>query len=240
MVLSRDATSEHAQRAELAAFAGVVAHDLQNPLAAIRGWIELLEDETDAGDLHRELVQEFVDRVRASTDRMNGLVVHLLGHATSQHGELVPQQLELREMVLRIAAARDASTVVFCREIPPVVADAVLVEQLLDNLIGNALKYVADGVRPDVVVSGQRGPDNRVTVSVADNGIGLPPGEHESVFDEFHRAHAGTLPGHRSGTGHLPQDRGQARRLHLRARRCGRWHRLRIHASWCRLRHWRR
>lgn len=195
VVLSRDATNEHAQRAELAAFAGVVAHDLQNPLAAIKGWIELLEDETDAGDLHPELVQEFVDRVRASAERMNGLVVHLLGHATSQHGELVPTRLELCEVVRRIAAARDASDLVFCREVPPVVADALLVEQVLDNLIGNALKYVAEGVRPDIIVSGQQGPDGRVTITVEDNGIGLPPGEHESVFDEFHRAHSGAYEG---------------------------------------------
>ena len=55
VLLIRDATTEHAQREELAAFAGVVAHDLRNPLAAIEGWTELLEDaaadgELDAGD----------------------------------------------------------------------------------------------------------------------------------------------------------------------------------------------
>lgn len=189
VILARDATSEHAQRAELASFAGVVAHDLRNPLAAITGWTELVEDEAAVGDLHPELVRDFVDRVRAATDRMNGLVVHLLAHATSQYGQLAPVPTDLRPSVMRIAASREATAYVSCRDLPEVVADRVLVEQVLDNLIGNALKYVADGVPPDVVVSGRRTDDGWVAISVADNGIGLPPGEHEAIFDEFHRVH---------------------------------------------------
>jgi signal transduction histidine kinase len=78
-----------------------------------------------------------------------------------------------------------------------VYADRVLVDQLLENLIGNALKYVGDGVRPDVRVDGHRAQPGWVRVTVTDNGIGLPPGEHESVFEEFHRAH----PGDYDGTG---------------------------------------
>jgi len=182
VILARDATNEHAQRAELAAFAGVVARDLRNPLAAIKGWTELLEDEVEAGNLHPEMVRDFVDRV-------NGLVVHLLTHATSQNGQLAPARLDLEESVQRIAAARDASGLVRCGDLPTVVADRLLVDQVLDNLIGNALKYVADGVRPDVEITGRRADDGWVTISVADNGIGLPRGEHEVVFEEFHRAH---------------------------------------------------
>jgi len=72
---------------------------------------------------------------------------------------------------------------------PPVLADPVLVRQVLDNLIGNALKYVAPGVVPRVVVRGRRSDARLVTVHVADNGIGIPPGEQERIFAEFHRAH---------------------------------------------------
>ena len=51
LVLFRDVTTEHAHREELAAFAGVVAHDLRNPLAAIDGWTEMIADELEAGEL---------------------------------------------------------------------------------------------------------------------------------------------------------------------------------------------
>ena len=195
VLLARDATSEHAQRTELAAFAGVVAHDLRNPLAAIIGWTELLEDEAEAGELHPQMVREFVQRVRGATDRMNGLIVHLLTHATSQHGSLSPTLLDLRESVVRIAAARGATAQVHCDPLPPVVGDRVLVDQVLDNLVGTALKYVGHGDVPDVRVSGRLTESGWVVIRVADKGIGLPPGEHQSVFDEFHRAHAGNYEG---------------------------------------------
>lgn len=195
VVLVRDSTSDHAERVELAAFAGVVAHDLRNPLAAITGWTELIDDELAGGEVHPGMVREFVERVRSSTDRMNGLVLHLLAHATSRDGQLAPTRLQLTDSVRRIAAANDAEHMVFCGELPDVVADRVLVDQLLENLIGNALKYVGDGVRPDVRVEGRREQPGWVTVSVTDNGIGLPPGEHEAIFQEFHRAHEGDYEG---------------------------------------------
>jgi signal transduction histidine kinase len=195
VLLFRDATAEHDERAELAAFAGVVAHDLRNPLAAIDGWMELLEDEALSGALRAESVLDYVGRVRSSSSRMHGLILHLLAHATSRDASLQPTRCDVAASVARIAAARDAGSVVSCREVPPVSGDPVLVEQLLENLIGNALKYVAPGVPPRVEVWGRTTAPGWVTVAVADNGIGLPPGEHRSIFEEFHRAHGGDFEG---------------------------------------------
>ena len=67
--------------------------------------------------------------------------------------------------------------------------DEVLLRQLLDNLIGNAVKYVAPGVRPEIEVTGHQSADE-LEVRVSDNGIGIPPDEREQIFDTFHRAHA--------------------------------------------------
>ena len=69
-------------------------------------------------------------------------------------------------------------------------ADRALVRQLLDNLIGNAVKYVAPGTRPRIRVCAVReGEHERVTVS--DNGIGIPEQHRTRVFETFHRAHPG-------------------------------------------------
>lgn len=189
VILLRDATAEFNQRAELAAFAGAVAHDLRNPLAAIDGWTELLEDEAAAGELHPHMIADFVGRVRASSRRMHGLIMHLLAHATSKDAELEMTRLDLGDSVRRIALSREAEEHVHVGDIPPVRGDAMLVDQVLDNLIGNALKYVADGVVPCLEVRGTH-EGEWVRVAVADNGIGLPPGEHSAVFEEFHRVHA--------------------------------------------------
>jgi PAS domain S-box-containing protein len=197
VLLIRDATTEHAQREELAAFAGVVAHDLRNPLAAIDGWTELLEDAVADGDLPARVVREFIGRVRASSTRMHGLILHLLAHATSRNRNLSLTRLDLTESAQRIAAGRDATDFVTVGEIPPAHGDRVLIDQVLENLIGNALKYVTAGVRPEVDVRGGLDTQGMVRVTVTDNGIGLPEGQHESIFAEFHRVH----PAGYEGTG---------------------------------------
>jgi signal transduction histidine kinase len=70
-----------------------------------------------------------------------------------------------------------------------VLGDPVLVRQVLDNLIGNALKYVAPGEEPKIAVHGCRSDARLVTIAVADHGIGIPEDERDRVFEEFHRAH---------------------------------------------------
>ena len=189
LLVFRDATTEHARREELAAFAGVVAHDLRNPVAAIDGWTEMLADELDAGTLDLAATRDFVSRVRSSSRRMRELIRDLLAHATSSARDLEMTRVEVCPLATEIAAARHAAHQVCCEAVPPVMGDPVLIRQVLDNLIGNALKYVAPGVEPRVTVGGCSERPGFVTVRVADNGIGVPAGEEEQIFEEFHRAH---------------------------------------------------
>src|SRR6185436_15083712 len=72
--------------------------------------------------------------------------------------------------------------------LPPVQADPVLVRQLVDNLVGNAIKYTAPGVVPALRISATT-TGGMVTVRIADNGIGIPEGQHDAIFGNFHRAH---------------------------------------------------
>jgi signal transduction histidine kinase len=195
LLMFRDTTEAFTRRAELATFAGTVAHDLRNPLTAIEGWTEMLEDEVTAGDLDPVLVTSFVHQLRLATSRMHSLIADLLDHATSGHRRLEVEKVDLEQLVADIAAARGATATVRCEELPWVTADRVLVSQVLDNLIGNALKYVAPGVTPEVVVSGSTAGSGWARIAVTDNGVGLPPGEQERVFQEFHRAHGADYEG---------------------------------------------
>lgn len=190
VLVVRDVTLERETRAELATFAGVVAHDLRNPLAGIDGWTRLVEDQLDSGEqVDQELLREFVGRVRAQSRRMRALIAHLLQHATSGERRLEPTTVDLGLLVADVVAAHSAGDVVHVGDLPAVRGDELMLRQVLDNLLGNALKYVVPGERPHVTVTARALSADRVAVTVTDRGIGLPEGQHEAVFEEFHRAH---------------------------------------------------
>ena len=118
LLLLRDTTSEHANREELAAFAGVVAHDLRNPLAAIDGWTEMIADELDAGALDAQLAREFVSRVRSASRRMRELIRDLLAHATSNARDLDVSRVDVTALAAEVAAGRHAEGLVTAEAIP--------------------------------------------------------------------------------------------------------------------------
>jgi signal transduction histidine kinase len=207
VVLFHDVTAERRQREELTNFAGVVAHDLLNPLTAVEGWTEATGEALRDAPRH-PAVGEATDslaRVSRAAARMRELINDLLAYSTARDAAVAAVRADLNDVVRDIATARVDAAVAAGTPVPefvlddldPVLADVVLTRQLLDNLIGNAVKYTAPGVRPRIVVSCARAGD-RVEVTVADNGIGIPAGQHEAIFGNFHRAHHGS--GY-SGTG---------------------------------------
>ncbi len=188
-----DVTAERRHRDELASFAGVVAHDLSNPLTTVEGWSEQVADllGPDAGR-----AGDGIARVQRAAARMRHLIVDLLAYATARDNTLSLSSFDLAAVVTDIAVARvdQAETTgvpvprVRIGDLPAVHADPALVRQLLDNLIGNAVKYTAPGVVPVVTFTGRLDGD-RVRIAVSDNGIGIPAGQHATVFENFHRAH---------------------------------------------------
>ncbi|GLY06478.1 hypothetical protein Acsp01_68570 [Actinoplanes sp. NBRC 101535] len=201
-----DVTAERRHRGELASFAGVVAHDLLNPLATVEGWTESLA-ETFLDSPHPDAAEarDGLARVSRAAVRMRNLINDLLAYTTARDAVAAPTMTMLGEVVRDIAVARIDQAESTGRPVPvfdlgelhPVHADPVLLRQLLDNLISNAIKYTAAGVVPHLRIrTGQAG--GFVTVTIDDNGIGIPEGQHAGIFDDFHRAHTG---GGYSGTG---------------------------------------
>jgi signal transduction histidine kinase len=193
VLVLHDVTKIRAQRRELENFAGVVAHDLKAPLTGVASWAEILEEQLDEAGIpdHHPLFAS-VRRISGSADRMSDLISDLLAFTQTQNAELARQPVSLDEMVDQVAhTLRDAHH----EEIPViehaflgrVLADPTLVRQLLTNLIGNAVKYVAPGVVPHVVI-GTSPLDDMLEVWVSDNGIGIPDRDLGRVFDSFFRA----------------------------------------------------
>ncbi|WP_051385349.1 ATP-binding protein [Actinokineospora inagensis] len=198
VVLYHDVTAERRHRDELAAFAGVVAHDLLNPLTAVEGWTDDADDALQDAPTHPmvDRARQGLVRVKRSSARMRNLINDLLAYTTARDATIAATTIDLTALATEIATVRGdtAAAAGFTQPrfrigaLPPVRADLVLARQLLDNLIGNAVKYTAPGTTPEVEITATRRGD-QVQVTVADNGIGIPPGQHEVIFDNFHRAH---------------------------------------------------
>ncbi|MBO3741283.1 ATP-binding protein [Actinoplanes flavus] len=201
VVVVHDATAERRHRDELTAFAGVVAHDLQNPLMAMRAWTEAAADALQDVPPHPMVSEAESSLLRAQRAgaRMRALIDDLLAYATARDATVRPVALDLERLVTDIASARvDAASAAgglvprFTINTPhQVYGDPPLIRQLLDNLIGNAIKYTAGDVVPAVTVTSAVAGD-RIAVTVTDNGVGIPAGQHEAIFGNFHRAHTGS------------------------------------------------
>ena len=185
--------------AELEQFAHVVAHDLQEPLRSVTGYLKLLE-RRHAEALAPE-APEFVHFAVDGAQRMRQLILDLLEYArVGQATEPAPTPLDAAlDRVLRSlrAAIEESGAEVTRDPLPTVVADAGQVERLLLNLIGNALKF--KGKDPPRIHVGVQRRANDWLFSVKDNGIGIEGKDLERVFVLFQRLHGREQPG--SGIG---------------------------------------
>lgn len=174
-----------------------VSHDFRTPLAAITGAVTcLIEDES----LERAARRDLEETIREEADRLNRLVTNLLDMTRLESG-----RLELRrdwhslEEVVGSALARldgrlDGRPIVTAidERLPLVRIDAGLIEQVVVNLLENAVKYTPPQSRIRIEASRDAGD---VVVTVADEGPGLPHGEEEKVFEKFYRAGGGIQRG---------------------------------------------
>ena len=209
--------------AELEQFAAIAAHDLRAPLAAISHFAELLARQGELDTTGRELV----DSIALGAIRGRELIDGLRSMSGVGHGEPSRREVSLRGLVEDVLATlspqlEESGAEVVVGELPVVLGDATELRQLFQNLLGNAVKFrSADPPRIAVDAARARG---AWVVSVADNGIGVPAGEAERVFEVFaRRQRRRGRRGHRHRPRPLPQDRRPPRRPDLgRAGRRGR------------------
>ncbi len=201
VLVIHDVTQERTHRRELQAFAGTVAHDLKAPLTGVGSWAEILGDQLDALGVDVTEPKSSLRKIESSAVRMQQLIADLLAYSQAQSAVLRPTPLSLTGVVEDVARElREASTggpapLIEHGPLGRVLADRMLVGQLLVNVIGNAAKYVAPGTRPHVVVSSSL-VGTMLEVRIADNGIGIPRGERGRIFDSFYRASSsGSYPG---------------------------------------------
>lgn len=190
-----DVTVLREREAELTTFAGVVAHDLQAPLAGVRGYASLLVDELGPGpaaDLAE--ARALCTRIERGIDRMSQLIDDLLAYATARDKPLHLEAIDLNALIEQISADRVAAAPlrpqIRIDPLPTVLADPVMIRQLLANLIGNAIKYTRPGEPPHIHVWATTTADELI-LHIDDRGVGIPAEQQADVFTAFHRAHTG-------------------------------------------------
>ncbi|MGA5299890.1 sensor histidine kinase [Nucisporomicrobium flavum] len=191
--------------AELEAFSREISHDLKAPLAGICGYAQLLTH-MDLGFVPPPDYDDFVAEINRGTDRMRRLIDDVLAYSTVRGARLHLTTIDLSALVHDVVAdraldlprpgvpARPVPRVTW-DDLPAVRGDHGMLRRLLENLLGNALKYVRPGETARVHVSARPEEDGMVRIEVTDEGVGIPDGQHEAIFAELHRAHPDAYPG---------------------------------------------
>ncbi len=176
---------------ELRSFSYTISHDLRSPLRAINGFSQALAD--DFGEVLGASGLAGLERVRAASRRMGEMIDAMLGLGRVTSSPIRRVSIDLSSLALSVAQALDRAVpsrkVEWCVEPGMrVQGDAILVQMLLENLLGNAHKFTARIAEPRVEV----GTDYRngtVAYFVRDNGPGFDMAHTRHLFEEFHRLH---------------------------------------------------
>jgi two-component system phosphate regulon sensor histidine kinase PhoR len=179
-------------------FIGVAAHELRNPLTALKGFVEMLlvQSERGRGGPLADWQQETLQEIATATDRLKELMEALLDVTRIQAGRLmlalVPCDLVtlVKRVVRQMQNTTQQHTIRLRTELESVEVsiDSLRIEQVLTNLLHNAVKYSPTGEMIEVTI--QLDKEQRLAVvSVQDQGLGIPADQQQRLFQRFARAH---------------------------------------------------
>ena len=196
---------------EIQRFAYIVSHDLRAPLVNVMGYTSELEQagkiiergvtEAEAeGEVPADIVTavredmpEALGFIRASTEKMDRLINAILRLSREGRRNLLPETLDMTAMARNIADSvhhqtEAAGAQIRVEALPSIESDRLSMEQILGNLIDNAVKYLDAGRPGEIVISGEDLPGGWVVYRVADNGRGIAARDHERIFELFRRS----------------------------------------------------
>jgi len=170
-------------------FISTVSHDLRSPLTAILGYIELLDRVGPVNDQQKD----FIRRVRISVQSVTALINDLLELGRIEAGisgqiDTVPVDAVLNFAIENISYQTAEKKLNLQTNLPPVVpliyGNPVRIRQMLDNLLGNALKYTPVGGEINISITLEA---DQLLLQIADTGPGIPPADQPHIFEKFYR-----------------------------------------------------
>ena len=192
VVILNDITDQKNLDRMKSSFVAMASHELRTPLTAIKGFVStLLMDDT----FEMEERREFYQIIDHECDRLTRLINDLLNTARIEaneslrptYGHVNPEEvIEKAVVIQKQASARHNVYAKIQGNLPEIIADEDKLDQILTNLLNNAIKYSPAG--GDVVVHARHEGDS-ILIGVEDQGIGIPADHLSKVFEKFHRVH---------------------------------------------------
>jgi signal transduction histidine kinase len=177
-------------------FMSVAAHELKTPMTSLRGYAQLLGREFDKGEVANPArARRAAMTIQVQSDKLARLVGQLLDISRIQSGKLALERksADLSGLVREVVDAtrtqlRDHALVARLPRRLFLLLDPLRIEQVVTNLIDNAIKYSPEGAQIDVALINLA---DSVQLTVRDYGVGVLPEHRAHIFDRFYQAHAG-------------------------------------------------
>jgi len=175
-------------------FISIISHQMCSPLSAIKWSMEVIESERDPARCLPDKQLVFLDNIKKSNEQMLKMVTDLLDVARIDQGKAIFEEKELdladliKESVIGFQGTAKEKNIAIEAQIEPdlkkIRVDERKMRVVLDNLIGNAIKYSREGGRVEVKLKKE---GDTVVFSVQDWGVGIPSYQHSKVFEKFFR-----------------------------------------------------
>ena len=176
--------------AELERFLYTAFHELKSPLVTMKGFLGLLNEDIQAN--RPDQIQKDIDRITGAVDKMNQLLSDLLelsriGRVIHPYGKVDLFQLT-RETVRKLDASirSNNASVIISPDLPVVYGDPIRLQEVLENLIENAVKHIGEQRQPRIEI-GVREIERQQVIFVKDNGQGIDPRYHNRIFNLFEK-----------------------------------------------------
>ncbi len=192
LIVLHDVTEQHRNEERRKEFVANVSHELRTPLTNVRSYAETLRD--SGGQIPWQTESGFLDIIITETDRMTHIVQDLLtlSRLDAGNAELVLTRFPFGDAIASVARANALEAkrrghALLCgslEDLPLIVGDRSRLEQVMMNILGNAIKYTPDGGHIRITAGSS---EDTVWMEVCDDGIGIPPEDRERIFDRFYR-----------------------------------------------------
>ncbi len=183
---------------ELEAFSYSIAHDMRAPLRAMQGFGRILVEEYSAA-LDAD-GKEYLRRIISSAERLDRLIQDVLNYSKIVRGAIPMEPVQIESLLREVIDSypnlqRSGARIEMKGPFPPVIANPASLTQVISNLLGNAVKFVDRGVKPEIRVRAEEeqrtasssGADRWVKLWFEDNGIGIDKDSQARIFDMFQR-----------------------------------------------------
>ncbi|MFN3765154.1 MAG: sensor histidine kinase [Aliihoeflea sp.] len=214
---------------EVQRFAYIVTHDLRAPLVNIMGFTSELDSTmktiqtyvlADGEPLSEQEIQdarlaasedlpEAIGFIRSSTRKMDSLINAILKISRDGRRPLKPERIDLKELIeanantMQHQVADSEGRIDVDVAVPPILSDRLSLEQIIGNLLDNAVKYRAPDRPIEIGVSARKMNGRQIVIDVKDNGRGIAQQDHQRVFDLFRRSGTQDKPGEGIGLAHV-------------------------------------